>query len=103
MHNIQPLLNKTYLKASKAAGVYIYDEQGTAYLDGSSGAVTCSLGHSHQKVLNVIKDQLDKLQFVYRSQFASEEAEQLATKLFEHSPGKSLTHSFFVNSGTEAV
>ncbi|HEX6890895.1 MAG TPA: aminotransferase class III-fold pyridoxal phosphate-dependent enzyme, partial [Chryseolinea sp.] len=79
MHNIQPLLNKTYLKASKAAGVYIYDEHGKAYLDGSSGAVTCSLGHSHKKVLNVIKNQLDRLQFVYRSQFASEEAEQLAT------------------------
>ena len=103
MHNIQPLLNKTYLKASKATGVYIYDEQGKAYLDGSSGAVTCSLGHSHKEVLKVIKNQLDKLQFVYRSQFASEEAELLATKLFELSPGKSLTHSFFVNSGTEAV
>ena len=103
MHNIQPLLNKTYLKASKATGVYIYDEHGKAYLDGSSGAVTCSVGHSHKEVLKVIKNQLDKLQFVYRSQFASEEAEQLATKLFELSPGKSLAHSFFVNSGTEAV
>lgn len=103
MHNIQPLLNKTYLKAVKAKGVYIYDEHGKAYLDGSSGAVTCSLGHSHEKILPFIKNQLDKLQFVYRSQFASEEAEQLATKLFELSPGKSLAHTFFVNSGTEAI
>ena len=103
MHNIQPLLNKTYIKAVKAKGVYIYDEHGKAYLDGSSGAVTCSLGHSHEKVLSFIKNQVDKLQFVYRSQFASEEAEQLATKLFELSPGKSLTHTFFVNSGTEAI
>ena len=103
MHNIQPLLNKTYLKAVKAKGVYVYDERGKAYLDGSSGAVTCSLGHSHEKVLPFIKNQLDKLQFVYRSQFASEEAEQLATKLFNLSPEKSLTHAFFVNSGTEAI
>ena len=103
MHNIQPLLNKTYLKAVKANGVYIYDENGKEYLDGSSGAVTCSLGHSHEKVLSFIKTQLDKLQFVYRSQFASDEAEQLATKLFELSPAKSLAHTFFVNSGTEAI
>lgn len=103
MHNIQPLLNKTYLKAASAKGVYIFDEHGKQYLDGSSGAVTCSLGHSHEKLLPFIKGQLDKLQFVYRSQFASEEAERLAAKLFELSPGKNLAHTFFVNSGTEAV
>jgi len=103
VHNIQPLLNKTYLKAVSAKGVYIFDEHGKAYLDGSSGAVTCSLGHSHERLLPFIKGQLDKLQFVYRSQFASDEAEQLATKLFELSPDKSLTHTFFVNSGTEAI
>ncbi len=102
-HNIQPLLNKNYLKATSAKGVYIYDENGKAYLDGSSGAVTCSLGHSHERLIPFIKQQLDKLQFVYRSQFASEEAEQLATKLFELSPEKKLTHTFFVNSGTEAI
>ena len=103
MHNIQPLLNKTYLKATSARGVYIYDESGKPYLDGSSGAVTCSLGHSHPKVLPVIKQQLDKLQFVYRSQFGSEEAEQLATKLFALSVQKKHAHAFFVNSGTEAI
>lgn len=103
MHNIQPLLNKTYLKAKSARGVYIYDESGKPYLDGSSGAVACSLGHSHPKVLPVIKQQLDKLQFVYRSQFGSEEAEHLATKLFELSIHKSHAHTFFVNSGTEAI
>lgn len=103
MHNIQPLLNKTYLKAKTARGVYIFDEGGKAYLDGSSGAVTCSLGHSHPKVLPLIKQQLDKLQFVYRSQFGSEEAEQLASKLFELSVQKSHSQTFFVNSGTEAI
>jgi adenosylmethionine-8-amino-7-oxononanoate aminotransferase len=103
VHNIQPLLNKTYLKAKSAKGVYIYDERGKAYLDGSSGAVTCSLGHSHPKVLEAIKQQVDKLQFVYRSQFGSDEAEQLATKLFQLSVQKSHAHTFFVNSGTEAI
>ncbi len=102
-HNIQPLLNKTYLKANHAKGVYIFDESGKTYLDGSSGAVTCSLGHSHEKILPLIKQQVDKLQFVYRSQFASEEAERLATKLYELSFQKAHEHTFFVNSGTEAV
>ena len=102
-HNIQPLLNKTYLRAHHAKGIYIYDESGKKYLDGSSGAVACSLGHSHEGILTLIKRQVDKLQFVSRSQFGSEEAEKLATKLYELSPGKMYEHAFFVNSGTEAV
>ena len=102
-HNIQPLLNKNYLKAKTASGVYITDENGKKYLDGSSGAVACSLGHSHPKILASIRQQLDKLQFVYRSQFGSEEAERLATKLYELSPEKAYCHAFFVNSGTEAM
>ena len=103
MYNVQPLLTKTYLTAKSARGVYIYAEHGKPYLDGSSGAVACSLGHSHEKILPVIKEQLDKLQFVYRSQFGSDEAEQLAEKLFEVSIHQKHKHSFFVNSGSEAV
>ena len=102
-HNIQPLLNKTYLRATHAKGIYVYDESGKAYLDGSSGAVTCSLGHSHEKLLPFMKKQAEKLQFVYRSQFGSSEAEQLAEKLYMQSPQESYEHSFFVNSGTEAI
>ncbi len=102
-HNIQPLLNKEYLKARSAEGVYITDEKGKRYLDGSSGAVTCSLGHSHPAIVELIRKQAGRLQFVYRSQFGSDEAESLATRLFELSPGKAYAHSFFVNSGTEAI
>lgn len=102
-HNIQPLLNKRYLNAKSAEGIYITDENGKRYLDGSSGAITCSLGHSHPEIIDAIRRQAGKLQFVYRSQFGSEEAEQLATKLSEISPNKLYSHTFFVNSGTEAV
>lgn len=102
-HNIQPLLNKVYLKAKSAEGVYITDENGKRYLDGSSGAVACSLGHSHPRIIEAIRQQAGKLQFVYRSQFGSEEGEALATKLYEISPQRAYAHSFFVNSGTEAM
>lgn len=102
-HNIQPLLNKTYLKAKSAQGVYITDENGKKYLDGSSGAVACSLGHSHPKVVEAIRQQAGKLQFVYRSQFGSDEAENLAAKLTAIAPNGRYSNSFFVNSGTEAM
>ncbi|MCB9319433.1 MAG: aminotransferase class III-fold pyridoxal phosphate-dependent enzyme [Lewinellaceae bacterium] len=102
-HNIQPLLNKNYLKATTARGIFIIDEHGKSYLDGSSGAIACSLGHSHPALLEHMQKQLGKIQFVYRSQFGSEEAEQLATKLAAISPGNKYHHSFFVNSGSEAT
>lgn len=102
-HHIQPLLNHKYPIAHKAKGIYIYDENDKAYLDGSSGAITCSLGHSHPKVLEVIKRQADKLQYVYRSQFGSTEAESLAEKLYQISPQKNHPYIFFVNSGSEAI
>jgi adenosylmethionine-8-amino-7-oxononanoate aminotransferase len=102
-HNIQPLLSKTYLKAKAAQGVFITDENGKQYLDGSSGAITCSVGHSHPKVIETIRQQAGKLQFVYRSQFGSDEAEKLATRLYSISPNGSYAHTFFVNSGTEAI
>ena len=102
-HNIQPLLNKLYPVAVSAQGIYIKDKNGKLYLDGSSGAIACSLGHSHPRILNAIKAQADKLQFVYRSQFGSDEAELLATRLANVSADGIYAHTFFVNSGTEAI
>lgn len=102
-HCIQPLLNKKYLKAVSASGVFIYDENGKGYLDGSSGPVASSLGHTHPGMADHIIRQLGKIQFVYRTQFGTEEAEQLAWKLAEISPGKQYDHTFFVNSGSEAT
>ena len=46
--------------------------------------------------------QLDKVAFVYRSQFTNEPAEQLANKIDEMT-SQGLKYSFFVNSGSEAT
>ena len=83
-------------------GVYLYDIHGKKYLDGCSGAVTASIGHHVQAVLDAMHEQASKVSFVYRSQFTSKVAENLATKLMEIAPG-SINWSFFVNSGTEAI
>ena len=103
VHNIQPLINKTYPVADSASGIWIYNRTGQSWMDGSSGAITCSLGHSHPRILQAMQQQASRLQFVYRSQFGSEAAEALAARLCELSPGGVYAHSFFVNSGTEAM
>jgi adenosylmethionine-8-amino-7-oxononanoate aminotransferase len=83
-------------------GVYLFDVNGKKYLDGSSGAVTASIGHHVQAVIDAMTEQAGKVSFVYRSQFSSAPAEKLAEKLMKLAPGD-VNWSFFVNSGTESI
>ena len=48
------------MEISHAKGSYIYDKSGKTYLDFVAGVSACSLGHSHPKVVNAIKAQLDQ-------------------------------------------
>ncbi|MCY8855683.1 aspartate aminotransferase family protein [Bacillus atrophaeus] len=99
---IKPELEADYPVVSRAAGSYLYDQSGKKYLDGSSGAVTCNIGHGVKDITDLLKEQLDTVSFVYRSQFTSEPAEDLARLLANQLPGH-LNWSFFVNSGSEAI
>ncbi|MBU8909017.1 aspartate aminotransferase family protein [Desertibacillus haloalkaliphilus] len=83
-------------------GIYLYDQDGNEYIDGSSGAVTASIGHGVDEIIKEMTKQAEKISFVYRSQFTNEPAEELAQKLSQLSPGD-LNWSFFVNSGSEAT
>jgi|SRR5690625_1806348 len=99
---IKPILDHPYSTITHGKGVFLYDEKGQKYLDGSSGAVTANIGHSVQEIVQAMQDQAAKVSFVYRSQFTTEPAEKLAEKISQLTPG-SLNWSFFVNSGSEAV
>lgn len=99
---IKPELDGNYPSVSHGKGSYVYDQEGNKYLDGASGAVTCNIGHGTEDIIQALKEQLDSVSFVYRSQFTSTPAEELALFLADHLPG-GLNWSFFVNSGSEAV
>lgn len=99
---IKPFLDQDYPIADYGKGIYLYDKNGKEYIDGSSGAVTASIGHGVLEIAEVMKKQAEKVSFVYRSQFTSEPAEKLADALKEWAPGD-VNWSFFVNSGSEAT
>jgi adenosylmethionine-8-amino-7-oxononanoate aminotransferase len=101
-HLIKPVLDAVYPTIDYGKGVYLYDKNKKDYIDGSSGAVTASIGHGVPEIIKAINEQASKVSFVYRSQFTSEPAEALASKLSEMTPGD-LNWSFFVNSGSEAT
>lgn len=101
-HLIKPILDRSYPTVQKGKGIYLYDDQGKAYLDACSGAVTASIGHGVQEIADAMLNQADQVSFVYRSQFTSEPAEKLARKLSDLAPGGDYW-TFFVNSGSEAT
>lgn len=86
----------------RAEGVYMWDTAGKRYLDGSSGAMVCNIGHSDPHVLDAMRRQMDKSTFGYRLHFETEAAEQLADKVASLCP-PGLDRVFFVSGGSEAV
>ncbi len=97
-----PLNPENRILAERGEGIFIYDENGKKYLDGSCGAMTAGLGHNNQKIINAIKNQLDNLSFVYRSQFSSKPLEDLCRAIGEIAPGD-LEYVSLANSGSEAA
>ncbi|MGM7719907.1 aspartate aminotransferase family protein [Metabacillus sp. Hm71] len=100
---IKPMMKDAYPTATHGDGIYLYDDTGKKYIDGSSGAVTASIGHRVPEIIEAMNNQAKKVSFVYRSQFTSEPAEMLAQKLNELVDAGEDYWSFFVNSGSEAT
>ena len=86
----------------QARGVYMWDVDGKRYLDGSSGAMVCNIGHANENVLEAMRRQMEKSTFGYRLHFETEASEKLAAKTAALCPG-GLTRVFFVSGGSEAV
>lgn len=88
--------------AVRGEGVYLYDQQGRAYLDASSGAAVSCLGHRHPAIRAAIHEQVDQLAYAHTSFFHTEKALLLADKLSAQAPGE-LNQVYFVSGGSEAV
>lgn len=87
----------------KAQGSYVWDADGKKYLDWSTGIAVMNIGHSHPKVLNAVKAQIDEFQHLCFAVGMNETYIQLAEKLNSIAPGPSPKKTFLVNTGAEAV
>ena len=86
----------------RAEGIYMWDADGNRFIDGSSGAMVCNIGHSNPHVLEAMRRQMEKSTFGYRLHFVTEASEALAAKVSELAwPG--MDRVFFVSGGSEAV
>lgn len=84
----------------RGQGSYIYDEQGTKYLDFYGGHAVISVGHSHPHYVKMISEQLQQLGF-YSNSIVNPLQREFADKL-EALSGVEGYELFFINSGAEA-
>ncbi|MEP7257183.1 MAG: aminotransferase class III-fold pyridoxal phosphate-dependent enzyme [Flavitalea sp.] len=85
---------------AKAKGSYVWDEQGSQYLDMYGGHAVISIGHTHPHYVQRITDQLNKVGF-YSNSIKIPLQQELADKLGRLS-GKTDYQLFLCNSGAEA-
>jgi acetylornithine/N-succinyldiaminopimelate aminotransferase len=85
----------------KAKGSYLYDSDNKEYIDFESGDWAANLGHSNDRINQVIKHQIE-LSIHDGLRFRNKQSEDLSIRILEKlsmTGGKSA----FVNSGSEAV
>jgi 4-aminobutyrate aminotransferase/(S)-3-amino-2-methylpropionate transaminase len=110
--NLQARKNKVFARGQgNAYPVYvdhainaeIWDVEGKRYIDFGSGIAVCNTGHSHPKVIEAAKAQIDKFSHTCVMVNPYEVAVQLAEKLVDIAPGESEKKAIFLSSGAEAV
>ncbi|MEB0249498.1 aspartate aminotransferase family protein, partial [Mucilaginibacter sp. 5B2] len=91
------------LEFERAEGVYMYDSEGKAYTDLISGIGVSNLGHSNPKVVQAVKNQVDKyMHLMVYGEYVQTPQVCFAQKLVSILP-KTLNSVYFTNSGSEAV
>ncbi len=101
-HVAQTSVNPIGLEISHAEGPFLYTTDGKRYVDFISGIAVSSLGHRHPKVIEAIKEQVDKhLHVMVYGEFIQKPQLEFAELLTSILPD-GLDQVYFVNSGTEA-
>jgi acetylornithine/N-succinyldiaminopimelate aminotransferase len=87
------------LMLDRGKGCYVYDPSGKRYLDFITGIGVNALGHSHPRLVKVIRDQAGRLLHssnLYYHAYQGPLAERLART-------SGLARTFFCNSGAESM
>ncbi|MEQ6166611.1 MULTISPECIES: aspartate aminotransferase family protein [unclassified Ekhidna] len=91
------------LEMISAEGVYMTDIDGKKYIDLISGIGVSNVGHRHPRVVDAIKDQVDKhLHVMVYGEFVQSPQVRLAEALTQTLPDN-MDSVYLVNSGSEAI
>jgi adenosylmethionine-8-amino-7-oxononanoate aminotransferase len=90
------------LPVARAEGAWLHGHDGRRYLDAVSSWWTCLLGHRHPRIVEALKDQLDRLDHVMLAGFTHEPAIELAEELVRIAPA-GLERVFYADNGSSAI
>jgi acetylornithine/N-succinyldiaminopimelate aminotransferase len=97
----EPLMatyNRLPVTFERGEGVWLWDTNGTRYLDALSGIAVCGLGHAHPAIRDALCEQAGRL--IHTSNlYGVAEQERLGTLLTGQA---GMDRVFFANSGAEA-
>ena len=101
---ISPSYTRSYpLVVKSGKGAMIEDMDGNIFLDFNAGVAVCSTGHSHPRVVEAIKKQVDEFIHISGTDYYYPHLPQLAERLSKLAPGDYDKRVHFGNSGAEAV
>ena len=98
LFDVYPLFQ---IEPVKAEGCYVYDAEGTKYLDFYGGHAVISIGHTHPHYVQRVEAQLEKIAF-YSNSVIIPIQKELSEKLGKMS-GYPDYNLFLINSGAEAI
>ncbi len=101
---VSPSYTRTYpLAVQRGRGAMLEDVDGNVFLDFNAGVAVCVTGHSHPKVVEAIKRQVDEFIHISGTDYYYPHLPALAERLSKLVPGDYAKRSHFGNSGAEAV
>jgi adenosylmethionine-8-amino-7-oxononanoate aminotransferase len=90
-----------YVRIARAEGVYLYDEDGRAILDGAAGAAVVCLGHRNRRLIDRLTTQAEQVAFTHTSTFVTAPVIDLARRLAACTSDPR-ARVYFVSGGSEA-
>jgi adenosylmethionine-8-amino-7-oxononanoate aminotransferase len=96
--------SKHYPTAIRGQGCWIVSSDGRKYLDAAGQAAVISIGHGVPEIGQAMAAQASQLAFAHTSQFQSESAAKLATRLLQLAPPNFKNGAvYFTSGGSEAT
>jgi adenosylmethionine-8-amino-7-oxononanoate aminotransferase len=96
---------KTYPRAVRGEGCFIFTAGGQRYLDASGGAAVVTIGHGVPEIGRAMAEQATQLAYAHSSQFHTEPAEKLARRILALAPSgmRGKGRVYFTSGGSEAT
>ncbi|MFQ6053843.1 MAG: aspartate aminotransferase family protein [Candidatus Bathyarchaeia archaeon] len=86
----------------RGEGVYVWDDEGNRYIDGSAGPICVGIGHGVKEVMDAVVRQMEGISYAHIVHFTARSVLECAERLARFAP-PGLSRVFFCSGGSEAT